>query len=175
MAADRRQGEVVRNCHCCDRDPWDWVTAAPANMRISLLDRLRMRGFDVPAPGSLSDVGLSSMLWELLDELKRLRVYLSHTDHLSDRALYTLLWEEFLPEPLFLEGFAFGGRLHFDILGAWSDLEVELFLQHYASEEERTTWLEMFPGDRVPPPRPPAYDRDRWLPRPEQGGKEGSE
>ncbi len=165
MEVEGRPAKAVRNCHCCDRDPWDWVTAAPDNMRMSLLDRLGMRGVEVPAPETLSDVALSSRLWELIEQLKRLRVYLLHTDHLSDRALYALLWEEYLPEPLFLEGFAFGGRLHFDILSGWGDSESEIFLRHYADEADRKEWRKAFPGDRMPQPEPLPFDRDRWLPR----------
>ena len=161
MCKKRTAGDS--HCGCAGHDPWDWVAAAPPGMQLSLLERLRMRGCELPAPEELSEVAISSKVWELIEQLAQLRVYLAHTDHLSDRALYTWLWEEELPEPLWLEGFLYGGRMFVDVLGSWGDEDSELYLRYYADDEDRALWTSMF-ADTLPPREQPPFDRDRWLP-----------
>ena len=166
MESNTNERRLAKGCDCGSHDPWDWVGAAPDTMRLSLLERLQMRGLQLPAPDELTEVALSARLWEMVDHLAQLRTYLLHTDHLSDRALYTEMFEEHLPEPLFLEGFVFGGRLLIDMLGAWDDQDCLLYLKHYADDKDRAAWRESFPGESMPVPEPSPYDRDRWLPKP---------
>jgi hypothetical protein len=62
--------------------------------------RLTRGGLALPPPESLDDMALTAKLWELIGVLAERHVYLYHTDHLSDRELYTELVEEVLWEDL---------------------------------------------------------------------------
>jgi hypothetical protein len=57
-------------------------------------------GVELPAPELMDERRLAAKLSEVIDTLARMRVFLSRTDHLSDRELYTLLWGDTLREPV---------------------------------------------------------------------------
>ena len=61
-----------------------------------LMEALVESGATLPAPEDLSDTELSRKLWEVIHGLLALRVSIGNTDHLCDRALYTLLYNETL-------------------------------------------------------------------------------
>jgi len=64
----------------------------------SLLDWLENAGMEVPAPDQLNDAQLSPKLWEVINRMASLGAYLHNTNHLSDRELYSYLFEEGLRE-----------------------------------------------------------------------------
>ena len=51
-------------------------------------------GIELPPPDDLNDAAVSEKLWEVINGLARLNVFLSQTDHLVDRQLYENLWQE---------------------------------------------------------------------------------
>jgi hypothetical protein len=131
-----------------------------------LSDLLREQGLQIPLPAALDDTQLKAKLWEIINAMAHLGCYLSSTDHLSDRQLYELLWDDILPEPTAVCPGDSGAACHIDILGGCSAEDLELRLKYYADEDERDAWASEFPDYVIPPHEPLPYDRDRHLPQP---------
>jgi len=133
----------------------------------TLLAELQRIGIETPPPDGLSDDALTSKLWEIINGLARLGVFLERTNHLSDRALYEHLHGQVLPDEMDELGTDDGAVWHVDVLGGWSDEDIRLHLQYYADEQQRLEWVKELPGLDLPPHEDPPYDRDRLLPAPE--------
>jgi hypothetical protein len=131
-----------------------------------LLDLLENGGLQIPQPASLDDAQLHTKLWEVINGMALLGCYLSSTDHLSDRQLYELLWNDILREPTSVCPGNPNAAWHIDILGGCSEEDLQTRLKYYAEEDERLSWAEEFPGTIIPPHEPLPFDRDRYLPAP---------
>jgi hypothetical protein len=87
-----------------DREEGDWlayterIDAWTSGGGTTSSKQLIREGIALPPPDSLDDQALSDKLWEVIRGLARVHTYLERTDHLSDRELYTWLWEEGLNE-----------------------------------------------------------------------------
>ncbi len=120
-------------------------------------------GFTPFAPSELSDLQLRGRLWELLYAAAARRFFFCFTDHLSDRELYTALWEQWLDEPtadIPLEAET-NTTLFVSELNANGMTHAEIWLRYYAEEADR---VPMSPGEIIPPHEDLPYDRDRHLP-----------
>lgn len=124
-------------------------------------------GVDVPPPETLSDEDVSERLWRIINKLAEHHVFFYHTDHLSDRAFYTAIYEDILYEGI--------RDLPIDPKAPWecwstdfdmcNDCDVETYLRYYADEQERAFWADDDPELRAIQRIPTPYDRDRILPR----------
>ncbi len=128
--------------------------------------QLTERGFAITPSDELDDDALTKTLWQLIDELAKLDVYLSNTDHLSDRELYVLLTEDVLLEITTDFPPGSGWCCHLDILGGCSEEDLYLYNKFYATEQDRIDWQHQYPEDTMPEHVDPPYDRDRLLPHP---------
>jgi hypothetical protein len=139
----------------------DWEQAADTCHFYQLEDA----GVLLPSPEELDDADLSAKLWEVIHALARMNVFLSQTDHWSDRELYEHLWHDTLREITMDLPPGSGWNCHIDFLSTGSDEDNHLYLKHYADEEYRECWGRDFPNDAMPPHEDPQYDRDSKLPK----------
>lgn len=150
---------------------WQSVAAYEQAPLTTHFQQLEEAGVELPAPDALDDVRLTAKLWEVIEALARLRVFLGQTDHLSDRELYALLWRELLREPVKDLPLDESSAWHIDLLSGGGEEETRLYLKYYADEETRQRWRADFPDDEMPPHEEPPYDRDRHLPQAHSGAK----
>lgn len=110
---------------------------------------------ELPPPETLGPRELHNLLWATIDALYDKRIVLEFTDHLSDHELYRLIAHDILPSPeKKIENSP--TFLHWHCLDPAD--EPELWLKHYASEEERQLWAEET-GQALPRPERPPYCR----------------
>lgn len=135
---------------------------APSTTHFQLLEE---SGIELPAPESLDERRLAAKLWEVIEALARLRVFLSQTNHLSDRELYILLWRELLREPVKDMPLDNSSVWHIELIGSSSEEDIYLYLKYYADDATRYKWSTDLPDDAMPGHEKPPIDRDRHLPQ----------
>jgi hypothetical protein len=146
---------------------WKYVVDYEEAPLTTNFQQLEEAGVSLPAPDSLNDEELTAKLWEVIHKLALLRVFISQTDHLSDRELYTHLWTESLREETPMLPPSANGAWHIEMLGGWSAEDTQLYLKYYADEAWRQDWHKDWPSDPIPPHEALPYDRDRLLPKPD--------
>lgn len=130
-------------------------------------NRLVRAGITMTPPAELDDASLGPKLEEVFGVLANMRCFFYETDHLSDRELYEWLWSDGLREET-PDISRLGGAWHTTPIGAGTDEDTAIHLRYYASEGDRSDWQRDFPEDSLPPRCPLPYNRDRYLPRPDQ-------
>jgi hypothetical protein len=164
-------GEMVVSGGAGDEDSplaeefWERVLEFEKAPRGTRFAQLEEAGVALPPPDSLTDAGLDEKLWEVIGKLAELRVFLYHTDHLSDRELYVRLWDKLLREETTIMPPDPDSACHLDIIGSGSAEDIQIGLKHCDDEESRAHWRESFPEDLIPDHEAPPYDRDRHLPK----------
>jgi len=148
-----------------DRAYWSLVYDLELAPMTSNRRQLAELGIEVPPPASLTDAALSVRLQSVIDGLADLYTYLINSDHLSDRALYERLTGSVLDEPVHEICEGSGGREFIDMAGGGAAEDRQLWLSHYATDEEREGARAR--GEQVPERKPRPFERDRTLPRPE--------
>jgi hypothetical protein len=127
--------------------------------------QLEDAGVSLPKPDSLKDEELTAKLWEVIQKLAWLHVFIEQTDHLSDRELYIHLWSDSLREETKTLPLAANSAYHIQMLGSGSEEDNLLYLKYYADDAFRQHWQEEFTSDPIPRHEDPPYDRDRVLPK----------
>jgi hypothetical protein len=125
---------------------------------------LARRGMVFAPPGALRGDLLGAELMRLVAALEQARVFLYHTDHLTDAELYAQLWHEVLAADAPDVARTIDDACHWDFADA-SAGEEQAWLMYYASEEERRDWLQESRNQQLPARRPRPFDRDRRLPK----------
>jgi hypothetical protein len=144
---------------------WANVLAYESAPETCHFNQLEEAGIELPEPGQLDDAALTAKLWEVINSLARLNVFLSQTDHLSDRELYEELWHDTLREITVDLPPDSGWTCGLDMLGSGSDEDCQLYLKYYADEDYRDHCRKDWPDDVIPPHVDPPYDRDSKLPQ----------
>lgn len=139
-----------------------WETAPRSSNR----EWLKRQGMEFFPSFACDDARLAVELPRLIRALATARVFLCHTNHLGDRELYERLVSEVLPEQCPDRARTEDDGCHWDFAGG--DGDMHLWLQYYASAEERRAWLRDFPGEALPPRQRAPFDRDRHLPQREE-------
>lgn len=139
----------------------EYETAEP----ISLYTLLENSGLDIPAPAEVTDDRIPVKLKEIVESMASLGAYLLHTNHLSDRQLYSYLYDEGLREEavLFPENPSYAYMI--DLTGSGSEEDNQCYLKYYADDEHRKQWAQDWPEDHLPDQEDPPFDRDRHLPQ----------
>jgi hypothetical protein len=161
-------GGIVGAGAMCPPELEEWflqrVLACELEQHRPLMEHVTEAGITVVAPDQIDDSVLPAKLGELIAVLGDLRVHLRSTDHLSDRELYSYLWNEILQEPIAISGDPHSAW-HFDVIGSGSEEDLTVYLRYYANVDERSYYAVEFPELTIPEPEPLPYDRDRHLPR----------
>ena len=129
------------------------------------MDELAARGTAPLPPDELTDDSLPPHLWNLLHHLACRGFYVLHTDHLSDRTLYEVLWKKGLREEAILPGRSRTGGFFYDTIGSYGPDELEIHERYYESEKDRARHLAEFPNSTPPPRERPPFSRDWRLPK----------
>lgn len=122
-------------------------------------------GIALPRPEDVADAELPSKLRAIFEALAGVNTFFIHTDHYSDRELYTHLWEDTLREVTVLMPAEAGCVCTYDLVSSGSEEDTHAWLKYYADEESRRHWAKDFPEDILPPHEEPPYNRDRHLPK----------
>jgi hypothetical protein len=123
------------------------------------IDVMRNDGISIPDEHELDDDALHGKLWEIINAMAALGMFLDSTDHLSDRELYRYLVTDALCEETILGS----GHWHISPIGGGSEEDNEIYLRYYADDEDRKDWQRDFEGT-IPAKEKLPFDRDRLLP-----------
>ena len=126
-----------------------------------LIDVLKEAGVELRRPSKLKDAELTAKLWEVIHALLAQFVVLSNTDHLSDRELYTLLWNETLRKDVVMCPRCI---LQIDMTNTGIDEAMPTYLKYYAGENERLLYARDHPEFKMPPHVEPPRRRDHLIP-----------
>ena len=129
------------------------------------IDKLQSTGQSVLPPDELTDETLPAKLWELLHNLACQGFYVQHTDHLSDRQVYSELWRHGVRDEALLPGKCKTGGWFHDFLGSWGEEDMQIWLRLYATDEERANNKKEWPKDTIPPREKLPFNRDWRLPK----------
>jgi len=136
------------------------VLAFETSPKRTLFDLLRKSEVELPRPDEVTDEALTKRLWKVIRALVAKSVILGNTDHLSDRELYMLLWNETLRREFVISPHF---TLHVDMTETGVDDGVPTYLKYYASKEERRMYSNAHPTFKMPAHVDPPRRRDHLI------------
>ena len=141
---------------------WQNVVAFEKAPRVSGLQKLEADGLSMPPEAELSDDELSARLWQIIEWMASGGIYLSDTNHLSDRELYEWLREEGLTEPM---ANVPGMSYHTSPIGSCGEDDMIINFRFFADDESRAMWMKDFPDYEMPAKETAPFERDHLLPQ----------
>jgi len=166
---EMKTGEIEPTPPEIEEEFWKQVVEYEEAPWTTHFKQLERAGVSMPAPDTLNDQEVTAKLWEVINKLAQMRIFLEDTDHLSDRELYTKLWGDLLREETKDVLLDQDSACHYQLLSGGSDEDNQIYLKYFADEKWRNDWHRDWPDDPVPDPEDPPYDRDRLLPQPTYG------
>jgi hypothetical protein len=127
----------------------------------TLMDVLIESEIALPRPKSLSETDLTAKLWQVISALLAKSIVVCNTDHLSDRELYSLLWNETLRQQVVL---APQSTLYIDMTRTGIDDGMAIYLKYYATEDQRQLYADAYPEFEMPVYTEPPPRRDHLIP-----------
>lgn len=125
---------------------------------------LARNGLSFIPPAELTGWRWKEELWRLIHALAAARVFLHHTNHLSEGGLYAKRWADVLPAECPDCARSRDDACHWDLADPSAGDE-QSWLRYYASAAEREDWQRMFPDVVLPVRSRPPYRRDHRLPQ----------
>ncbi len=122
-------------------------------------------GVSLPCPETLDNgEEIRAKLWEVIDALARRRIYLHHTNHLTNRELYSALWVVHLNEGTRDLSDCPGSACHIDLLACRTGNRNEIFIRNSVERDEVRFGSREGGGCSSAFASEARYDRDRCLP-----------
>lgn len=164
LAIDRLVADAASRGDCEDRLYWTLIYDFEHAPLTTNLEQLHEVGVHPVCAFLLDDDELVEALGEVTSSLGDLGIFLLHTNHLTDRALYTRLLDHILVEPV--RDLPPDSEVHefIDLIGGGGAVECELYQKYYATAAERKLFLKE-QGSSISQ-EVPVSDRDRTLPKP---------
>jgi hypothetical protein len=155
-----RYGIAVSSPTNDNHDPLDDCEWPPAR------DLFRRLGYEPLPPAVLDDFQLPGRLWEFIYAMAGRRIYLCHTDHVSDPDLYAWLHDEWLEQELADSPSEPEENPYVDMTDFGNGLDPIIWLRYFATEEQALAFAAEHNLPSIPAHEDPPWDRDRWLPMP---------
>src|SRR5262249_28714135 len=148
---------------------WEQVVEYESAPWISNFQQLQEAGIELPPADEMDDEKLKAKLWEVIEKLGKMRVFLYSTNHLSDRELYAHLWGDALREEMPAMNYDENSAWNIDLVSSGSEEDTHLWMKYYADEETRQQWKSDWPDYDMPAHENPPYNRDAFLPQAHYG------
>lgn len=143
-----------------------WIKKVDEAPTTTWKEELSVRGYDFVYRLDENDAEVRLRLEILLEALAGMQVFVSNTDHLSDRELYTVLLNKHLVQAVAQIPFDNHTGCVIDIIGSEVQEDPLNWLRYYASNRERMEWAKQNVGKRLPALEQPPYSRESRLPKP---------
>lgn len=130
------------------------------------IDLFREADYTPMPAAELTEETVAPALWELLHEMSRLNLFVTHTDHLSNDELYTELTRTVIHHKILIPEIMAMASCYHDFLDHGKQAPNQLWLTYYADDEARKDWSRNHPGQSIPAKKRPPFHRDWQLPHP---------